>query len=479
VPGDTVALEQELEEGDTFRPVGLTTAEASGVSLAGLSPVMAMGWTTAFAASEAGGATPLSFVLGFVGALALGYVITRFASRFVASGVAYTYVRAAFGPLPGFVAGWLYASSWALGVSVNLAIGTYFLQTVLQAHGVQLPWALVVVVLFIGIAALNWIGVRPSVRSQVAAELGSMILISILFALVLVSGGANGISLQPFNPANSLQGPLGIGFGMIYGFAGFAGFEGAASLGHEARDPSRTIPRAISYSLIGAGLFFVFCTFAMSIGYGPANGAAWAADGDPVGNTIGKFVGSGWGQVADLLIVVSAVSGALGQMTLASRVWYDVGRLGIGFKRLVHIDPKFNTPTRIIGIIAIVDIVLVAVVALLGGGPLNLIGFLGTATTLALISMYAAISIAGFRVLNRAGSKQAAPTGLARAAGLVLPVVAFALLAFALYASLFPVPAFPINVAPYAAVVVAIVGFGVYKWARSRGIEVETAFSEG
>ena len=39
---------------------------------------------------------------------------------------------------------------------------------------------------------------------------------------------------------------------MIYGFAGFAGFEAAAALGRDSRDPARVIPRAIVFSLIGA-----------------------------------------------------------------------------------------------------------------------------------------------------------------------------------------------------------------------------------
>ncbi|HEY6297047.1 MAG TPA: hypothetical protein VIX15_15410, partial [Streptosporangiaceae bacterium] len=63
----------------------LTTVEASGLSLAGLAPTMAMALGTAFAASEAGGAAPLSYLLGFVGSLCLGFVIVKFARRFVAA----------------------------------------------------------------------------------------------------------------------------------------------------------------------------------------------------------------------------------------------------------------------------------------------------------------------------------------------------------------------------------------------------------
>src|ERR1700728_2786627 len=78
----------------------LTSIEASGLSLAGLAPTMAMALGTAFAASEAGAAVPLSYLLAMVGSFSLAYVVVRFARQYDrASGVAFTYVRGSLGKL--------------------------------------------------------------------------------------------------------------------------------------------------------------------------------------------------------------------------------------------------------------------------------------------------------------------------------------------------------------------------------------------
>src|ERR1700690_1049009 len=102
----------------------LTTVEASGLSLAGLAPTMAMALGTAFAASEAGAAVPLSYLLAMVGSFSLAYVVVRFARQYDrASGVAFTYVRGSLGKLAGFITGWVYVAAWLSSTAVVLAIG--------------------------------------------------------------------------------------------------------------------------------------------------------------------------------------------------------------------------------------------------------------------------------------------------------------------------------------------------------------------
>src|SRR5580658_11120450 len=150
----------------------LTTVEASGLSLAGLAPTMAMALGTAFAASEAGGAAPLSYLLGFVGSLCLGFVIVKFARRYVAAGVGFTYVRVAFGIPAGFTAGWVYAGAWMFGVAVNCAIASNSLVALFALHGDSVNWLVFFIPMIVICAAINYIGIKPSVRAQVTLELG-------------------------------------------------------------------------------------------------------------------------------------------------------------------------------------------------------------------------------------------------------------------------------------------------------------------
>ena len=446
----------------------LTTVEASGLSLAGLAPTMAMALGTAFAASEAGGAAPLSYLLGFVGSLCLGFVIVKFTRRYVAAGVGFTYVRAAFGIPAGFTAGWVYAGAWMFGVAVNCAIASNALVAVFALHSQNVSWLVFFIPMIVICAGINYVGVKPSVRAQVTLELASMAALTIIMTFVLAKGGEHGLNLSPFNPHYATKGWGGIGYGMIFGFSGFAGFEAAAALGRETRHPTKSIPKAIMFSLIGAGLFFVYITYALSVGYGVKNGATWAADPTPLSTIANRYAGSTWAQTIDVLVAISGFSGAMGIVTLASRIYYDMGRGGVGVPWLVRIHDRFKTPTRLV--------ILICCVAL-GTGilvgetttPATVVGFIGSATTLGLILVYFAIALAGLRKFN-APEARTGQNALALAASIVLPVIAMGLLGYAFYSSVIPVPAFPYDLAPYIVVFFALVGLAIYWRAHKRGV---------
>jgi amino acid transporter len=446
----------------------LTTVEASGLSLAGLAPTMAMALGTAFAASEAGGAAPLSYLLGFVGSLCLGFVVVKFARRYVAAGVGFTYVRVAFGIPAGFTAGWVYAGAWMFGVAVNTAIASNSLVSLFALHHETVSWLVFFIPMILICAGINYVGIKPSVRAQVTLELASMAALAIIMAVVLGKGGAHGLSLSPFNPHYSTKGWGGIGYGMIFGFSGFAGFEAAAALGRETRNPTKSIPRAVMFSLIGAGLFFVFITYALSVGYGVKNGATWAADPTPLNTIANKYAGSAWAQTVDALVAVSGFSGAMGIVTLSSRIFYDMGRGGVGVPWLVKLHPRFNAPTRLV--------IMICTVALVTGvlvgettTPATVVGFIGSTTTLGLILVYFSIALAGLRNFNTRQSRTGqSPVSLA--AYVVLPVIAMGLLGYAFYSSVIPVPLFPYSLAPYIVVVFALIGLTIYWRARHRGV---------
>lgn len=95
--------------------------------------------------------------------------------------------------------------------------------------------------------------------------------ISVFVALSLwmILSNTGHLTLQPFNPEHAATGTYnGIFKGMVFAVLAFVGFESAAPLGEEARNPRRTIPRAIVGSAISIGLFYVVCSYAWVIGTG-------------------------------------------------------------------------------------------------------------------------------------------------------------------------------------------------------------------
>jgi amino acid transporter len=460
------------EDGEQIGRADLRTIEASGLSLAGLAPTMAMALGTAFAASEAGAAVPLSYLLAMVGSFSLAYVVVRFARRYdVASGVAFTYVRGSLGKLAGFVSGWVYVAAWLSSTAVVLAIGAVSASALLARNGTTVNWTWIFLVELVIVTTLNFLGVRPSVRLLVLLELVSMLVLAGVMIHVIAVGGSSGASLKPFEPSLSPKGWSGIGYGMIYGFSGFAGFEAAAALGRESRDPGRTIPRAIILSLLGAAVFYILVTYALSIGYGVNHAATWASDPAPLDTIVGRFTGSAWAQTIDAMVAVSAFSSGLGLITLSTRVLADISRSKLAPRWLSREHPRFATPY--IGVIgaALIAVALAFAVGL-ATNVSTMIGWLAGANTLGLILVYVMMSLGALREfrLQAAVPGRFADSILARTG---LPAVAVLLLGYALYASVVPQPAFPYNLTPVAVAGIVLVSLIAAAVLKARGTEFD------
>jgi amino acid transporter len=95
--------------------------------------------------------------------------------------------------------------------------------------------------------------------------------------------------------------------GVVFGFLSFAGFEAAATLGEEAQEPRRDIPRAILGVAIFGGLYYIFVTAVEVMGFGTdAKGIKeFIASGSLLGDLGSRFV-AGW--VGELITIGAAVS---------------------------------------------------------------------------------------------------------------------------------------------------------------------------
>ena len=81
---------------------------------------------------------------------------------------------------------------------------------------------------------------------------------------------------QVFTTHYSPTGLTGVIGGSVFTLLAFGGFEGAAPLAEEARDPRRTIRRAVLLATLLIGLLYVFTTYAVDVAYGPKGFADFA-----------------------------------------------------------------------------------------------------------------------------------------------------------------------------------------------------------
>ena len=447
-----------------LRKDSVGTLEVAALSVAGLAPTMAMALGTSFAAIQAGAAVPLAYLLGMFGSLALAYVVVVFTRRVAASGVAFTWIGAVFGKNVGFVSGWIYAGGWMFATAVVIALSAVNLNAFfLEVSNANISWFIFFVLLLVIATGLSVFGVKLSLRVQLGLELISMLALFLVMLVVVVKGGAAGNSLEPFNPARSANGWSGIGFGLIYGFSAFAGFEAGAALGLESKDPRRTIPRAIILSLLVSAGFYIFVTYALSIGYGVDHSATWATDGTPLDTITKRYVNGGAASVIDLMVAVSAFSAGMGVLALSTRVFFGMGKHGLAPEWVTRTHPTARTPYVAILVAAIVALIVGAVVGLTAGTN-DLIGVTAGANTLAFILIYAVICIAAIWAFGR---KTNVPMSLILKVG--VPVIAIVLLGFSMYASVYPPPTFPFNLAAPLVVAWGLIGVIVLLIQRGRG----------
>ena len=146
----------------------------------------------------------------------------------------------------------------------------------------------------------------------------------------------------------TLQGvtPEKLRLGLVLAIFSSVGFESATSLGSEARNPLTTIPRAVKWSAILAGVFFLLCAYAEVLGF---RGEPQALDKSlaPL-HVLAQKAGLPplVGTLTDLGAVLSFFSCFLACITAAARVLFLMGRHGALHSVLGEAHEENQTPHR-------------------------------------------------------------------------------------------------------------------------------------
>ena len=149
-----------------------------------------------------------------------------------------------------------------------LVISSFFLSAAMTSHtGLDWSWYTWFFPL-LGLAALlALLDIRVSTRLQLVVTVTGVLAVLLLAVAIVVQGGDDGLTAAPFDPSRAPSASA-LFLGVVLGFTAFIGFESAAVLGEEARDPLRAIPRAVISTVLIALAYYVFVTWAMAIGYG-------------------------------------------------------------------------------------------------------------------------------------------------------------------------------------------------------------------
>jgi amino acid transporter len=437
--GETRILRRELNIWETI-----------GISVALMAPSMAANINPQGIVGSAGRAVPLTFILATVGVLLVSWTFVRLCQRYSHSGSVYGFVGATLGPRAGVVAGWGLLGTYTFyGVVTSMASGRIF-SAFLAGIGVwhnPPDWAAFVIAALVlgGVYLLTIAPVRNGTRTLLIVE-GATVLLILLVALVvlvrLVAGNAPGGKTFTFTPFTVASGTdvSALFLGVVFGFLSFAGFEAAATLGEEAREPRRDIPRAILGTAIFGGLYFIFVTWVEVMGFGTDDKGlqAFGTSGSLMGDLGSTFVGSWVGNLISLGASVSAFGCALACAVGGSRLLFALARDGVAPAPLATVSPIRRTPGTAAAAVVGAMLVLDVVVGLLyhGEDSPSLATFLaaGTIGTLILLVVYVLATIGATRLVFFPAGRSAVR------AEIVIPILALVVLGYTLWRNVVPFP---------------------------------------
>ncbi|MGH7641984.1 MAG: APC family permease [Candidatus Dormibacteria bacterium] len=441
----------------------LGSGDVAALCLGGMSPTLGIALSTPFMAASTGIVVPFAYLIGTVGVLAAAYAVLVLSRRSASAGVAFNYLGAIFGKRFGFLAGWLHSGAWLVLVPIVDAVAAVSLSAFLSSFHVTIPWFPLFLLLLAISFLLSYFGVRLSIRTQMFIELGSMLFITVVMLVVLFKGGSGGLSLAPFNPANGTGGIGGIGFGLLFAFSSFQGWEAGASLGKEAKDPHKSVPRGILGAILVSAVFFVIVSYGLASGFGVDHAAQWGKDSTPLGTIASRYTNSGVGSLTNLLVAISAFSDGLAGLALTSRVYHSMSSHGLGLNWLRRVHPRHKTPYAGIIVTAGVGFLLGFAFAL-PAGELDFTGVLTGANTIAFQLVYLLMAVGALWLFLP--QVRNIGTALLRVG---VPAVAIVLLGYAIYGSTYPPPPFPLNLAAPVFAVWVVIGLVLMYVIRNRG----------
>ncbi len=431
----------------------ITVLGAVALAMAFMAPGASTFFETQPAAAGAGYAIPFAFLLAMVVCLLVASTIAGFARKLPAAGFAYTFSSQGIGKRAGFMSGWLLAFAYGMiGPMIFPALGGFGGQFLLSQFGINIPWWVITIAFVVIIWAISVRGVAVTAGVALVFLVIEVGVVVVLGFTILFKGGAEGLSLGPFNPGNTLGGFSGLGIGVLWGILAFVGFESAGTLGEETSNSKRNIPRALFAAAGIIGCFYVFVMYCAAIGFGKDHVSALVGDSTPWFTLASRYWGAGVSWILALTVINSSFANLIAGANAAIRVVFALGRESILPSVLGKTNAK-GTPVMAATVYMLFSLVLALGVGL-AIGPFGAFAFFGSILGLGIILIWIMLNVSLTFFYRRRYPQEFSPVKHA-----VFPIVASVLMLLPLYGQLWPIPALPNTLVPYIVVLWVVAGF--------------------
>jgi amino acid transporter len=439
----------------------LSLSEVFAQSIAGMGPSAAVGAISALVFATSGAGSWVVWALATVALLCLTSTLTYLAKRGAATGGLYPLLSRVVGPGAGWAVAWFESLAVAVALPAVMFQAAVFLGSYLALPVFGVPdntWTALIICLAFAVipGVFTYYDIRLSARLMLICELVSVALITLLMIIVLAThpGGVfnhdeltlHGLSLHTI----LLGGALTI-------FA-FNGFESCTIFGREARNPERAIPASLVGSVGLAGLFFVFCSYVIFLGFaGTSQNVGTSAN--PL-MSVAAIAGVSWlGYVVSLGVIIGIFSVMIAGYAGGARFFLTLSREGLMPRSLGTVSAKHKTPLGATIFMGAWCVVPLLIVFGLHASLTNAYGDIGSLAGYGAGTMYICAGLfVSISVIQKFGLKRLDLT----VAGLLSAVA----LSYGLYMSVNPLPPFPANVYLFIFCGIVVVAGASYIWLK-------------
>jgi amino acid transporter len=306
------------------------------------------GYATQAAAGHLAGA----YVLTTIAMLFTAYSYANMVREYPVAGSAYTYTQKAFGSHLGFMTGWALLLDYLLLPILSYVLIGQYMSAVLPA----IPFWVWVVVSVLLVTILNFVGINLVTNVNLAL-VGAQIVFVVIFVISSIgylSGNPHTVGLfDPFFGKGADLPHLAAG-GAILALA-FLGFDAVSTLSEEAKDPRKSIPRAIMLTTLAGGVIFTVCAWVAGLVFPDYAHLSASAPTLDLMHRAGGVVLAGLFTAA---FVAGSFAAAMTSQVSVSRILYSMGRDGMLPKKVFgRLHLRFKTPFLAIIIVGVLGLV--------------------------------------------------------------------------------------------------------------------------
>ncbi|HWT64793.1 MAG TPA: APC family permease [Terracidiphilus sp.] len=365
--------------------------ETLAQSISAMAPSTSASLTIPLVFALAGNATWFVYLLATASTLLVGFCISSFARLSASPGSLYSYTAKTLPPFFGVVAAWALLIAY-IGIGASVAGGALYYTNLLSLQFLHFapPPAIVLIVTCLAAGYIAYRDVKLSAELMLWIEVGSVSLILIVLAVMLFRFGFH-IDPDQFHMRGASFSSLGPA--LVLAMFSFVGFESATTLGAEARNPLRTIPRAVLQCAILAGVFFMLCSYSEVLGFRGASGKL-SDTTSPLHLLAEKGHVAPFGIAIDFGAWVSMFACVLACATAAARVLMRMSHSGLIPAVFARTSRRHRTPVPAIALsiaLMLIGTLVLSANAITGDGIYDLAGSL---SVFGFLTAYALVAIA-------------------------------------------------------------------------------------